>query len=164
MLAMLALCSTARADAPPDTEPAITWHAGLELRTDLGTHPVRVPIGLRRASWDATVVLDPYAFLDGEHDLDAVAEWYVDPRIGLLAGWRWTAISVAGGLLHQQRSVIGITGVGPKFGPVHTSATLELATLWVKHGAGTMTEWISADRNLIDHFAFGLSVRFDYAR
>ena len=140
------------------------FHAGLDVRTDLGTHPIRVALGVRRGANDGTLVLDPYAFLDGQHDLDALFEHFFGPRVGILAGWRWTAISVNDGLLNQQRSVVGVTGIGPTFGPVHTSASLELAVLWVKHGAGTMTEWISADRNLLDHVGFGLFVRFDYVR
>ena len=169
VIAVLVATNEARADCLPEdatTPPPCEthWHAGLDVRTDLGTHPIRLPFGFRRADWDGTVVLDPYVFLDGQHDMDILAEWFVGPRVGLLVGWRWTAISVNDGLLHQERSLVGITGVGPKFGPVQTSASLELATLWVKHGADTMTEWISADRNLLDHFGFGLFVRFDVVR
>jgi len=154
-------CPEAAATPPPcETH----WHAGVDVRTDLGTHPIRLPFGVRRANWDGTLVLDPYAFLDGQHDMDILAQWMFGPRVGLLFGWRWTVISVHNDWLHQERSLVGITGMGPKFGPVQTSASLELAVLWVKHGAGTMTEWISADRNLLDHFGFGLFVRFDYER
>jgi hypothetical protein len=157
-------------DEPVTIDPCLHFHAGLDIRTDLGTHPIRTAFGVRRQNLDGTpvvagtLVLDPYAFLDGQHDLDLLVERFFGPRIGLLAGWRWTAISVNNGILHQQRSLVGITGIGPTFGPVQTSASLELAILWVKHGAGTMTEWISADRNLLDHFGFGLFARFDYVR
>jgi hypothetical protein len=162
-LVLLALVVPLHAFAdPPRCETH--YHAGLDVRTDLGTHPIRAALGVRHGVLDGTLVLDPYAFLDGQHDLDALVERFFGPRVGLLAGWRWTAISVHDGLLHQQRSVVGVTGIGPTFGPIHTSASLELAILWVKHGAGTMTEWISADRNLLDHFGFGLFVRFDYVR
>src|SRR4051812_31015908 len=95
LIAALATSSVVYADeatpapapvAQAPAEPTIAWHVGLDVRTDLGTHPVRVPFGFRRDDWDATIVLDPYAFLDGEHDLDVLAEWYVGPRVGLLAG------------------------------------------------------------------------------
>ena len=145
-----------------DEEPTM-WHVGIDGRTDLGAHPVRLPIGIRKGDWDGTIVLDPYAILDGQHDLDVLAEWYVGPRVGLLAGWRWTAIGIANGLVSQERALVGITGVGPTFGRVHTSASLELATFIVAHG-DTKTEWIKADRDFLDHFSFGLFVRFDYAR
>lgn len=166
LVGLLLVATRAAAEPSASQEPDLCphFHGGLDIRTDLGTHPIRAALGVRRGSWDGTVVLDPYALLDGQHDLDLLAEHYFGPRIGVLVGWRWTAISVHDGLLSQQRSVVGVTGIGPTFGPIHTSASLELAVLWVKHGAGTMTEWISADRNLLDHFGFGLFVRFDYVR
>jgi len=142
-----------------------TWHVGVDARTDLGTHPGRLAVGMRHCVWDGTLVVDPMAVLDGEHDLDALAEWYPDERFALLFGWRWTAISVAEGILHQQRSLLGLTAVGPSFfgKRVRTSASLELETLWVKHGADTQTEWIGINRNFMDHVGLGLFVRVEYA-
>ena len=66
----------------------------------------------------------------------------------------------------QERTVVGVTGTGPRFfdGALLTKFSLELATLWVKHGGGAETDWISGDRNLIDHFALGLFLRIEYAR
>lgn len=141
-------------------------HAGLDVRTDLGTHPVRIPIGFRSAQWDATLVVDPMFLLDGEHDMDVLGEYFFGPRIGVFLGWRWSAIDVAGGVHHQQRSLAGITGLGPTFfgDALRTSASLELATLWVKHGGGVEADWISADRDFNDSFGFGLFVRVEYAR
>jgi hypothetical protein len=152
------LAGTAGADA--------SMHAGLDVRTDLGTHHARLPLGYRACQWDTTLVLDPLAVLDGEHDLDLVVERYFGQRIGLLAGYRWSAISVDGGFHHQQRTLLGVTGTGPSFfdDRLRTKFSLEVATLWVKHGGGAETEWISADRNLLDHFSFGLSVRIEYAQ
>lgn len=140
-------------------------HAGIDARTDLGTHLARLAVGYRACAWDATLVVDPMFVLDGEHDLDALAEYYVGPRIGLLAGVRSTAIAVDGGTHFQERTVLGITGVGPSFvdGAIRTSFSLELATLWVKHGGGAETDWIGWSRNTLDHLAFGLFVRIDYA-
>jgi hypothetical protein len=155
---MLALAGVAHAEQ--------YLHAGLDVRTDLGTHHTRVPVGIRSCAWDGTIVLDPMVVLDGEHDLDLIGEHFFGPRIGVLLGWRWSAIKVAGGLHHQQRSLVGITGVGPAFldNAVRTSASLELSTLWVKHGGGVGADWISADRNLHDSFGLGLFVRIEHAR
>ena len=142
-----------------------SFHAGIDGRTDFGTHPVRVPVGIRSCSWDATLVLDPMVVLDGEHTLDAIGEWYAGSRIALLFGWRWSALGVADGTHHQQRSLVGVTLVGPDFWDrrIRTRASLELATLWVKHGGGAATDWISIDRNFLDHLGLGLSVRVEYA-
>jgi hypothetical protein len=141
-------------------------HAGLDVRTDLGTHHTRIPIGIRSCAWDGTIVLDPMFVLDGEHDLDLLGEYFFGPRIGVLIGWRWSAVDVADGVHHQQRSLVGITGIGPSFfdNALRTSASLELSTLWVKHGGGVGADWISADRNLHDSFGLGLFVRIEYAR
>lgn len=141
-------------------------HAGLDVRTDLGTHHTRLPVGFRRGSWDGTLVVDPMVFLDGQHDLDLIGEYYFGPRIGVFFGWRWSALAVADGVHNQQRSLVGITGLGPTFfnDTLRTSASVELATLWVKHGGGVDMDWISADRNLIDSFGFGIFVRVEYAR
>jgi hypothetical protein len=141
-------------------------HAGLDVRTDLGTHHTRLPLGYRACQWDTTLVLDPLAVLDGEHDLDLFVERYLGQRVAVLAGYRWSAIAVDEGTHHQQRTMFGVTGVGPSFFDDHlrTKFSLEMATLWVKHGGGAETQWISADRNLLDHFSFGLFVRIEYAQ
>jgi len=148
------------------TAHAERWlHAGADVRTDLGTHPARLALGYRACAWDATLVLDPLAVFDGEHGLDLVGEYFVSPRIALLAGLRWTAIAVDGGTHHQERTLVGVTGVGPAlFGDaLRTAFSFEIATLWVKHGGGAETDWISWDRNLLDHLAAGIFLRIEYA-
>jgi hypothetical protein len=156
ILAMLA--GTAHADQ--------LFHAGLDMRTDLGAHHTRLPLGIRTGQWDGTLVLDPMVLLDGQHDMDLIGEYYFGPRVGVFVGWRWSAIAVADGVHNQQRSLVGVTGLGPTFfsGALRTSASVELATLWVKHGGGVGMDWISADRDLHDAFGFGLFVRVEYAR
>jgi hypothetical protein len=140
-------------------------HTGLAVRSDLGAHTVRIPIGYRAHAWDATMVVDPLALLDAQHDLDLVGEYYLHDRIAVLFGWRWSAIAIAGGLHHQQRSLVGLTGAGPELfdDRLRTSFAFEVATLWVKHGGGTGAQWISFDRNLDDSILFGVFVRLEYA-
>ena len=156
-MCLAVLCGVAHADQ--------TLHAGLDVRTDLGAHHTRLPIGMRWEKWGATAVIDPMYLLDGEHDLDLLGEYFFGPRIGVMAGWRWTTIAVNGGHHQQQRSLIGVTAVGPEFfgGRVRTSGSLELATLWVSYGGGAMTEWITAGRSIMDNFALGLFARIEYA-
>jgi hypothetical protein len=158
---VIAFSPSAPAEARPRTSSALV---GLDVRTDLGTHPARIPFGIRVDNWKATLVLDPMYALDGEHDLDVIGEYFAD-RFGLLIGWRWSQMDLAEGHHHQQRSLVGLTALGPELfsGRVQTSVSLELATLWVKYGGDTPTQWIPDNRNLIDHFAFGLFVRMEYA-
>jgi len=141
-------------------------HAGLDVRTDLGTHHTRLALGIATCAWDTTLVLDPMVMLDGQHDLDLMVERYLGARVAVLAGLRWSTVAVDGGHHHQERTMLGVTGVGPSFlgNALRTKFSLELATLWVKHGGGAETDWISADRNLVDHFSLGLFVRIEYAR
>jgi hypothetical protein len=158
LLALASSHATARAEE--------ALHVGVDARTDLGTHHLRLPIGYRKDCLDTTLVFDPAAFLDGMHDFDLLFERFIGPRVGLLAGYRWSAIAVDGGLHHQHRTLIGVTGIGPSFfdNRLRTSFSFEVATLWVKHGGGAETEWISADRNLLDHFSLGIFLRIDYER
>jgi len=158
LLVVVLLCGSARAEQ--------FFHIGLDVRTDLGTHHTRVPIGVRSCAWDATLVVDPMYMLDGQHDLDVLGEYFFGPRIGFLWGYRWSAIDVDDGAHHQHRTVVGLTALGPNFfdDQLRTSFSLELATLWVKHGGGAPTDWISFDRNFHDSLALGLFVRIEYAR
>lgn len=153
-------CGTSRVHAGE------SLHVGLDVRTDLGTHHTRLPLGYRTGAWDTTLVFDPMAVLDGQHDFDLLIEHFAGPRLGVLAGYRWSAVAVEGGLHNQQRTLIGATAVGPNFlgDQLRTRFSLELATLWVKHGGGVDADWISADRNLLDHFSLGLFVRIEYVR
>jgi hypothetical protein len=157
LLTVLALTAPAAADR---------WlHAGIDARTDLGTHAARFALGYRACAWGGTLVVDPMALLDGEHDLDAIAEYFFGPRVGMFAGVRWTTIAVDGGVHQQERSLVGVTGVGPSFfgNRLQTAFSFEIATLWVKHGGGAETTWISWDRNLLDEFSTGIFIRLDYA-
>ncbi len=151
---------------PPSAHAERSLHVGLDLRTDLGTHHGRLPIGYRACQWDTTLVLDPLAVLDGQHDFDLIVERYLGARFALLAGYRGSAIAVDGGLHNPHRTLLGVTGVGPTFfdDRLLTKFSFEVDTLWVKHGGGAETDWISADRNLLDHFSVGLFLRVVYAR
>lgn len=155
----------ARAEADPPPRAATAFHGGLDLRTDLGTHQFRLAAGLARGAWDFSVVLDPLVVADGQHDIDLFAErMFWDDRVGVLFGWRMTTVAIADGLFHQQRSLLGLTAALPDLagGRIRSRWSLELATLWVKHGAGTDPEWIAGDRGLFDHFGFGMFVRIEY--
>lgn len=158
LVALLAVAPPAHAER--------SLHVGLDLRTDLGTHHARLPLGYRASQWDTTLVFDPLVVLDGQHDFDLIVERYLGSRIGVLAGYRWSAIAVDDGLHNQHRTMLGVTGVGPAFfdDRLVTKFSFEVATLWVKHGGGTDTDWISGDRNLLDQFSFGLFLRVEYAR
>ena len=160
MVAMVVAFAQSTRAEPPER----TAYVGLDVRSDLGTHAARIPLGIRLESWKATVVLDPIYALDGQHDLDVIGEYFFD-RFGVLFGWRWSQVDLADSHHHQQRSLVGATAIGPQLlsGHIQTSASFEVATLWVKYGGDTPTQWIPGDRSILDHVAFGLFVRIEYA-
>lgn len=152
------LVTTGRAAA----DPAV--RAGLELRTDLRAHPVRLPLSVHLERVDLTLVLDPLVIADGEHDADVTVEWRRRAsRTAALFGWRTSALAVAGGIHWQQRSLVGVTTHLGRWRWLDAQFGAEAALLWVRHGAATETTWIGADRAIADHLRFGMFVRVSYA-
>jgi hypothetical protein len=144
-----------------------SWHAGLNLRADPGTHPIRAGGGIERGAIDATLVLDPMFWTDGQHDVDLYAHWKLSSAgWSLLSGWRTTAIGLQDGHQYQQKLLVGIGAPLPFFGelPLRAAAALELAALVLKHGADLPREWISFDsgRDFIDLVNFGMFVTIEY--
>jgi hypothetical protein len=156
-LLVVGLAASARADT--------RWHAGLNLRADTGTHPIRAGGGLGFGGTDVTLVLDPMFWTDGQHDLDALATYGVaDGGFGPIAGWRTTVIGVLGGTQLQEKLVLGVGAKLPRIWRLDVRWHFELATLVVKHGADLPTEWISfaTGRDFIDLVNFGMFVTVEY--
>lgn len=142
------------------------WHVGANFRTDFGTHPLRVDGGVSWRNLDVILVLDPMFWIDGQHDLDLLVSRRFSGKSAwsILAGWRTTTISLAGGQHWQQRSVLGVAAHLPRLSSrVRARFGLELTTLWVKHGAGLPTETIAFRRDIVDLFNLGLFLRLEYA-
>jgi hypothetical protein len=144
-----------------------SWHAGLDLRADLGTHPIRAGGGLTFDKLDTMLVLDPMFWTDGQHDIDLFATYNVaDGGWGPLAGWRTSTIGIAGGTQLQQKLVLGVGATLPSINCLRIHWHFELATLVVKHGGDLPTQWISfaTGRDFIDLLNFGMFVTVEYAR
>lgn len=157
----------ALAIAAPAAARADAWHAGLNLRADPGTHPIRAGGGAEIGPLDTALVLDPMWWTDGQHDIDLLATWRVSSRgLGILTGWRTSAIGIADGHQLQQKLVLGVGGPIPIFGaPLRMRWAFELATVVVKHGAGLPTETLSFEsgRDFVDLVNFGMFVTVEYA-
>ena len=154
------LCVAAPAAA--DTK----WHAGLDLRAELGTHPIRAGGGIQRGSLDTTLIVDPMFWTDGQHDLDLLLHWFPCERgWGLLGGWRTSTIGLDGGTQLQQKLLLGVAASLPDLGPFRARWSFELATLIVKHGGDLPSDWISfaTGRDFIDLINFGTFVNIEYA-
>jgi len=157
--------------APSAGQTVTGWkqdaHVGLNLRTDFGTHPVRIDGGVRLDRWDLWLVVDPMVFLDDQHDLDALAHYAFADRWAVFGGWRATSIGIADGHQWQQKSIHGISAWLPELWGGHLRAVwgVEVGVLWVKHGGGLPTEPISFStaRDWLDHVNFGMFVSADYA-
>lgn len=144
------------------------WHAGLNVRTELGTHPIRVGAGVQTGELDVTLVLDPMFWTDGQIDLDLLGEWQIaDSGWGLVGGLRWTSIGVGDGRQSQDKVLLGVGAplAGRAGAPFRVRWTFEAAAVVVKHGAGLPTDWISfaSGRDFIDLINFSMFVSLDYA-
>jgi hypothetical protein len=159
VLAVLLTVSTAHA------EPS--WHAGLNIRGDLGTHPIRIGGGVQLGRVDAMLVVDPMFWTDGQVDTDLFAFWNPCKRgWGLLGGWRTSTIGILGGTQFQEKLVVGVGAPLPQIGRhIRTRFHFELATVVVKHGAGLPADWIGfgTGRDFIDLLNFGMFMSFEYA-
>jgi hypothetical protein len=142
------------------------WHLGTNLRTDFGTHPSRIDGGVRVASWDFVLVVDPMYWFDGQHDMDALTFYEIGAGWWAFLGWRGTTIRILDGTQWQHKSLHGVAAQLPElFGArLRSQWGFELAVLWVKHGAGLPTEPVSfaSARDWLDHVNAGMFVRFEY--
>ncbi len=160
---LLLMTPAAAAASPPDL-----WHVGVNARTELGVHPLRLGAGVQRGAWDLTVVLDPMVLTDGEHDLDLIGQRRLGhSRWTALGGLRWTAIGIADGRQSQDRLFVGVGaplagGDGTRF---QVRWAVEASMLIVKHGAGLPTAWVSlaSNRDYVDRVALGMFVTVDHA-
>lgn len=156
------ICASGSALAEPDRD----WHAGLNLRTELGTRPLRIDGGARLGEVDLVLVVDPWFWTDGQHDTDLLVTWrFSEDGWGVLGGWRPTAIGLDGGHQLQHNLLVGFVGPLPRVGPVRVQWGIELAALIVKHGAGLPTDTLSlaSARDLGDHLNLAMFARFEYA-
>lgn len=143
-----------------------SWHAGINLRTELGTHPMRVNGGMRIAPIELNLVLDPMFWTDGQHDLDLVGTMSVtESELGVFAGLRSTSLGLSGGRHYHELLLLGLSAPLGGFGDaVGATWGFELGTVILKHGAGLPTETISlaSGRDFIDLVNVAMFVRFDY--
>ena len=153
----------------PAAARADRWHAGLDLRVDRGTHPIRAGGGLELGRLDTLLVLDPMFWTDGQHDIDLLGAWRIARGgAGLVAGWRTTAIGIEDGHQLQEKLVLGIGGPLSLFecSALRIRWTFELSAVIVKHGGGLPSEVISFEtgRDFVDLVNFGMFVTVEYAR
>lgn len=142
-------------------------HGGLNLRADLGTHPIRIGGGVQLGQFDASLVLDPMFWTDGQVDTDALVFWAPCRRAwGLFGGWRTSTIGILGGTQFQEKLLLGIGAPLPQLGPFRARWSFELATVIVKHGADLPSDWISfaSGRDFIDLVNFGMFVSIEYGK
>jgi hypothetical protein len=165
-------------DATPDEEtqasddaakkaPPFDVHFGLNLRTDLGAHPIRLDMGVRWEMVDVVLVVDPMVFTDGLMSTDLLLMWRTPIGVAPLAGWRLNTLNVIDGPQMQQNLVVGAAGDLPRFfgGWLRGQAGLELAATIVRHGGGLPAEMIgfSSGRSYIDLLNFALFLRGEFA-
>src|SRR5687768_17245810 len=106
MIGRLAVMAVVLTVSTAHAEPS--WHAGLNIRGDLGTHPIRIGGGVQVGRVDAMLVVDPMFWTDGQVDTDLFAFWNPCKRgWGLLGGWRTSTIGILGGTQFQEKLIVG---------------------------------------------------------
>jgi hypothetical protein len=165
MICRLAILTVLLVSTAAPAEPS--WHAGLNVRGDLGTHPIRIGGGVQLGRVDTMLVVDPMFWTDGQVDTDLLAFWAPCSKAwGLLGGWRTSTIGILDGTQFQEKLILGVGAPLPQIGHhIRTRFHFELATFIVKHGAGLPADWISfaTGRDFIDLLNFGMFVSFEYA-
>ena len=159
--AVLCAGDHAAADKPPRA-----WHVGAALRSDLGTHFLRLAAGIRRPGVDLTLVVDPLVVFDDIHDLDVLVEPCLGHGWSALAGVRVTSIGLSEGRHWQDKLLVGVSADLPPLagGAIRGRFGLELASLIVTHGGGTRTDWLDLGRTWSDSFQLGLFARIELDR
>jgi hypothetical protein len=151
----------------PKVQTPSPWgfHGGINLRTDLGTHPLRIDGGVRYKQLDFILVLDPMYFLDQQSSTDLLAEWRGKNGIAPVLGWRFNTIGFIDGSQVQHNLLLGGALDTPKFwdGRVRGQVGLEMAMMLVKHGGGGPVETIgfSSGRRFVDFVNFALFLRIE---
>lgn len=173
LLAVLLACPfhAQAGPTPSKTTPLADrdYHGGLNLRTDFGTHPLRVDFGIHWSTFDAWLAMDPMVFIDGQHDTDLVLSRAIGNRMwSIFGGARSTSVAIAQTTHWQHKTLLGVGArLPPLFGDSYRAHWgLEMSTLIAKHGGSSATESIfsSSGRDFVDLINFGMFVRFEYAR
>ena len=146
---------------------AAELHGGLNMRTDLGTHAVRLQLGGRWRCLEGALVLDPYSSRDGQADQDLIVSWWLSPaRHAVFAGVRSTSFAVIGESVWHEKLLVGAASQLPTLWTERLRIIMgvELATDVIRHGGRHIrTEWFAYDsgRAAKDLFNFSLFARVE---
>lgn len=144
------------------------WFAGLNLRTDYGSHRFRITTGLHRGPLAGTVVIDPKVLFDTRaNDVDLLTEWSFAPGgWAALGGYRLTQVSIDRGVQYHHEVLFGITAGLPALADrrIRTRFGIEVELSMARHGDGLDTEWFSvdSDRHYRDLVSLNLFLRAEY--
>lgn len=138
---------------------------GLNLRTDLGVHPLRVDIGFRLPKLEVLLIADPMFVFDKQSSTDLIF-FFTPKKVHPYAGWRMTTIGLVDGRQFQQNLLVGVGLALPEFldGRLRGQWGFELAMATVKHGGGLPSETLSfgSARSYLDLVNFAMFARYDF--
>ena len=132
------------------TGPAVAdrdLHAGLNYRSDLGTHQKRVEVGARWNTLEAGLVLDPSTAFGGTSDHDLIVSWWFKPeQFAAFSGWRNTSYRLLGEVVWHEKLLAGALGRLPSIGSDRLRFIIgfEVAVEVVRHGDAIYSEWFDA--------------------
>lgn len=158
------------APAPAKVVPRATerrFHIGLEGRSDLWRHPLRLATGVSFGALDLTLITDPGVIFDGKHEADLLVGWWFIPHAWQLAiGFRNSSMPVLHGRRYDEALVLGLDAALPKLDGKHLRATVgvTLALDLYRHGGGIPARSLpSRVPDLADFISFGFNARFEWA-
>lgn len=138
---------------------------GLNLRTDLGVHPLRVDVGFRLPKLEVLLIADPMFVFDKQSSTDLIF-FFTPKKVHPYAGWRMTTIGLVDGRQFQQNLLMGVGLALPEFldGRLRGQWGFELAMATVKHGGGLPSETLSfgSARSYLDLVNFAMFARYDF--
>jgi hypothetical protein len=145
-----------------------TAFAGVDVRTDLGTHMWRLSAGLGAGCTSLTVVVDPLGYRGIQHDTEAFVEREVSATgWAVLGGWRVGATRVLGTGYFHQKPFVGVSAPMPRMlgGRLRARFAGEVELTLVSHGSSLPEVWLwQRDEIVRDGLDIGFFLRVEYVR
>ncbi len=168
LVVLIASATSSRAEATHGELADRGWFAGLNLRTDYGSHRFRITTGVHKGRLAGTIVLDPKVLFDARaNDVDVLTEWSFAPGgWAALGGYRLTQVSIDRGVQYHHEMLIGLTAGLPALADrrIRMRFGIEVELSMARHGDGLDTEWFSidSDRHFRDLVSLNLFLRAEY--
>ncbi len=119
--------------------------AGVDVRTDLGTHMARLAAGVQVDRTALNLVVDPYGYVEGtQHDTELSVERDLWPAgWSVLVGWRVESTRILGTHYFHEKPFVGVSAPLPTFfgGRLRARCAAELELTLLSHNRSLPEVW-----------------------